>query len=356
MFEMPRIQKGRALLLALGVTVLSLIGVGLAIVALQPDEAPWEEVKSLLFEADWVLLIAGMLAMCLGMLFVAIRWRCLLPDKEGIGPFDLTGIVCSGLLMNYAVPGPAGEFAAAYLVRERHQKPATVALAASLHARFIGLGTAGVLAGFIGVLASLPIPPEHQNEIRVAIALITIGALGVATLSAYPSILVKISGVTAGALGRRLKGRAGRLFSLLHRGVSDLAVALGEVGRLGFGAYAQATLWALLAHLSVFIGIAIACSSMGIEPYLPGILLSYCAATAAVIALIAFPGSQLGWDLFLVAFLKLTAGLSPAEAWAVVVVVRAQQLLLLILGAGFLMRYTTTLDGNEEKLEGTKSG
>jgi uncharacterized membrane protein YbhN (UPF0104 family) len=346
---LPSFHRGRALAIALIITLVSLLGVGLALMALQPTDAPFEEVKTLILGAKVWLLFAGILAMSIGMLFVAIRWRCLLPDKEGIPPFGLTGIVCSGLLMNYAVPGPAGEFAAAYLVKERYKKPATIALAASLHARLIGLGTAGLLAGLVGAFAALPIPPEHKSKIGIAIGLIAVGALAVALLSAFPKLLTVLSDRTVGALGRRFKGRAGRACSALDEGLSSLAQGLGQVGRLGFRAYGQAAIWALLAHLFVFMGIALSCEAMGINPYLPGILLSYCAATAAVIALIAFPGSQIGWDLLLVAFLKFTAGLSPVEAWAVVVVVRVQQLLLLILGAGFLMHYSRDIGDGEPR-------
>lgn len=340
---LPVFHKGRALGTALGITLLSLIGVGFAIVALQPDEAPWQAVQRLLVNANFGLLIGGMVAMSLGMLFVAIRWRCLLPDKSGIPPFGLTGIICSGLLLNYALPGPAGEFAGAYLVKERYKKPATVALAASLHARLIGLGTAGFLAALVWFFADLPIPPEHQSKLGIAIGLIAFGALAVGLLSAFPGLLIWLSQHTAGVFGRRFPGRLGRAFSALNDAVCGVAKGLGEVSRLGFSAYAQATAWAILAHLFVFLGIALSCKAMGINPYLPGILLSYCAATAAVIALIAFPGSQIGWDLLLVGFLQFTAGLNPVEAWAVVVLVRAQQLFLLVLGAGFLMRYSRDL-------------
>ena len=256
-------------------------------------------------------------------------------------------MVCSGLLLNYAVPGPAGELASAYLVKKRYNKPATVALAASLHARFIGLGTAGLMAGLVSLFADLPIPPAHNDKIQIAVALIAVGALGVAVLSAFPAILIRLSHGTAGAIGRRVPGRLGAAFALLDTGVARLAEGLGEVGRLGFWPYAQAAVWACLAHLFVFLGIVLSCQAMGISPYLPGILLSYCAATAAVVALIAFPGSQLGWDLILVAFLKFTAGLSPVEAWAVVILVRVQQLLLLLVGAGFLVHYGRKLDATE---------
>jgi hypothetical protein len=340
---LPDFHKGRALTLALVITVLSLIGVGVAITALQPDTAPWQAVKVLLLQANFSLLIGGMLAMSLGMLFVAIRWRCLLPDKEGIPPFGLTGIICSGLLLNYALPGPAGEVAGAYLVKERYKKPATVALAASLHARLIGLGTAGLLAGLVGLFCDLPIPPEHRFKLGIAIGIIATGAAGVGILSAFPGLLAWLSEHTVGALARRIKGGIGKSLSALNSAVCGVAKGLGQVSRLGIGAYVQATGWAILAHLFVFLGIVLACKAMGISPYLPGILLSYCAATASVVALIAFPGSQIGWDLLLVAFLQFTAGLDSAEAWAVVVLVRAQQLFLLVIGAGFLVHYSRDL-------------
>ena len=347
MSALPRFSKGRTLLVALTVSVLSVVAIGLGLHTLQPEEAPLLEVKSLLMNAQIPLLVLGILAMSAGMIFVAIRWRCLLPDASGIPPAGLTGMVCSGLLLNYAVPGPAGEFAAAYLVKKRYQKPATVALAASLHARFIGLGTAALMAAVIGLVCTLPTPPEHQHKIHIAIGLIATGALFVAVLSAFPAFLQKVSQHTVGALSNRIKGRLGRGLSALNEGVCRLAEGLGEGGRLGLRPYFWATLWAILAHLFVFLGILLSCKAMGISPYWPGILLSYCAATAAVIALIAFPGSQLGWDLLLVAFLRFTAGLSPAEAWAVVILVRIQQLLLLVAGAGFLLYYGREMPLNE---------
>jgi hypothetical protein len=347
MSAIPRFNKGRTLLVAFAISLLSILAIGLGLHTLQPDEAPLVEVKSLMVNAEIPLLILGILAMSAGMIFVAIRWRCLLPDSSGIPPTGLTGMVCSGLLLNYAVPGPAGELAAAYLVKKRYQKPATVALAASLHARFIGLGTAALMAAGIGVACTLPTPPAHQNKIQIAIGLIAAGALFVAILSAFPRFLKSLSSHTAGALSKRLSGRLGQALAAVDKGVHRLAEGLGEVGRLGFWPYMQATFWAILAHLFVFLGILLSCKAMGISPYWPGILLSYCAATAAVIALIAFPGSQLGWDLLLVAFLKFTAGLSPAEAWAVVILVRIQQLLLLVAGAGFLLHYGRDMQANE---------
>jgi hypothetical protein len=229
------------------------------------------------------------------------------------------------------------------LVKERYKKPATVALAASLHARLIGLGTAGLLAGLVGLFCDLPIPPEHRFKLGIAIAIIATGAAGVGVLSAFPGLLAWLSEHTIGAFARRIKGRIAKSLLALNSAVCGVAKGLGQVSRLGPGAYVQATCWAILAHLFVFIGIVLACKAMGISPYLPGILLSYCAATASVVALIAFPGSQIGWDLLLVAFLQFTAGLDPTEAWAVVVLVRAQQLFLLVIGAGFLMHYSRDL-------------
>ena len=76
--------------------------------------------------------------------------------------------------------------------------------------------------------------------------------------------------------------------------------------------------------------------AMGLDPYLPGVLFTYCAATAAVVALIAFPGSQVGWDALFLTFLLATTDLQLVEGLGVVALVRLQQVVLLILGAASL--------------------
>ena len=61
--------------MALLISLLSVVALGIGLNAIQPDEAPIETVKALILDAQWSLLILGILAMSFGMVFVAIRWR-----------------------------------------------------------------------------------------------------------------------------------------------------------------------------------------------------------------------------------------------------------------------------------------
>ena len=71
-----------------------------------------------LSQADPVYLVLSCISMSLAFLGMGLRWRALMPCSPPALP--LSGIVCAGLLLNYATPGPLGEFAAAYFASERY--------------------------------------------------------------------------------------------------------------------------------------------------------------------------------------------------------------------------------------------
>lgn len=271
-----------------------------------------------------------------------------MPGGEKIPVSGISGIVCAGLLLNQALPGPVGELAAAMMVKSRYGIKTTLALAANIHARFIGLAVVGFLAGSVWTLSSLPVPPEHQNKLEIATLLITLGAILLTIVSVFPTIMQRVSGVTFGALGA--KGwRISNVLKRLDDAFQNIAAGLQVVGSLGYKSYAKASVYALLAHLCVAGGILIGAYALGLNPYPPGILFTYCAATAAVVALIAFPGSQVGWDALLLAFLTTTSGLSVIEGFALVVLIRVQQLLLLFVGAGALLMHARGDSTNSSK-------
>jgi ABC-type Co2+ transport system permease subunit len=56
-------------------------------------------------------------------------------------------------------------------------------------------------------------------------------------------------------------------------------------------------------------------------------------STAGAVVLFAFPGSQMGWDAMFASLLAAVAGVPAADAVAVALVVRVQQLLLQVGGA-----------------------
>ncbi len=326
----PSRALGSALVVALGSVALLTV----ALWVLFPSQLPLEDLGNLLANTQPLGLLGGLLVMTVGMVFVAFRWRVLMPQAEHVGSASLTGIVCAGLMLNYALPGPVGELGAALLVRHRHGIPATTALAASVHARMIGLGLAGVLAACTFLFADLPIPEEHHRLVAVVTVCIGLGAVTLGLLSAFPSWIRVGSERTLGRFGPRLPKAA--WWAKTHDVVVALADALGSTGRVGWVRYTKAAFFALGAHASVTVGIYISCLAMGMHPYPPGILFTYCAATAAVVALIAFPGSQLGWDALFLTFLLATTELEPVQGLAVVALVRLQQVVLLAVGAASL--------------------
>jgi hypothetical protein len=333
------IGKTKTLVVSTLVTIVSLFAIGYATLTILPTDAPVEQLLVIWNRAKPLELIAGILMMSAGMVFIGLRWRSLIPDGEHIPTAGISGIVCAGLLLNQALPGPVGELAAAMMVKARYGVKTTLALAANIHARFIGLAVVGFLAATVWTMSSLPVPPEHQNKLEIATQIITLGAILLTIVSVFPKIIQVISRATFGALGAR-KSRFSILLKRLDEAFQNIAAGLQVVGTLGYKAYAKASLFALIAHLCVAGGILIGAHALGLTPYPPGILFTYCAATAAVVALIAFPGSQVGWDALLLAFLITTSGLTGIEGFALVVLIRVQQLFLLFVGAGALLVHT----------------
>ncbi|MCB9743167.1 MAG: flippase-like domain-containing protein [Alphaproteobacteria bacterium] len=221
----------RALLGAVGLLLVML----LTLFALSRSLPEAERLGELAARTDPLSLLAAMAVMTLGMVFMAMRWRALIPGGEGLPALGLTAIVCAGLLLNYALPGPVGELAVAFLVRQRYGLPVAPALAAGIHSRFVGLGVAGVLAGLIWATGSLPVPPDYEGLIGFTAMAIAVGAAGLGLLSARPRLLRAISHHSVGAAARRLPGRIGGALAKLDEAIAQVADSMGQVGRLGPG-------------------------------------------------------------------------------------------------------------------------
>ena len=107
-------------------------------------------------------------------------------------------------------------------------------------------------------------------------------------------------------------------------------------------------LWSVLAHGTVYLGIAIAAWALGSSPSMSGLLFTYATTTAAVIVMFALPGSQVGWDAIFLTLLTTTAGLGLPDALAVAIVVRVQQLVIMCIGAAALTWLARTAPMDEE--------
>ena len=314
--------------------LLALGAIGLALLVLSKSDIARDEVLAVWERSNVGLLIASQVVMGSGILFMAFRWRALLPEGHKVTIPGTAGIVASGLLMNYALPGPVGELAAATMLGRRYGLPIERCLAAGIHARFVGLATAGLLAGCAWLFFDLPTPPEYQPYVSAAAGAICVGAVLLWFLSTRPIFLRTLSRVTVGRFAG--PSRAGRVFARLDDVAVRVADSLAQVGRVGWRNWARAVFWSLSAHAGVTTGILLGAWGIGSSPAIGGVLFTYCAATAAVVVLIAFPGGQLGWDALFFGFYQATTASSLVDAGAITLLVRVQQLLLLLVGAAAL--------------------
>lgn len=270
-------------------------------------------------------------ALCLligGMVFLALRWRALMPERGRVRVLPLTGLMFVGTLLNYAFPGPVGELGAAALASRRFGISTADALAAGTSARLVGLAMAGLVAGALFAVGDLPVPEGTTVWVGSAAAAVSLLGGGLAVLAARPALLR--------ALAERTTGRVAALRGL-HAAVLRMADALHAVGRLSPGRWAEAAAWALCGHGLVILGIHVATNALGSSPDPEGLAFAYAMSTAGAVVLFAFPGSQVGWDAMFASLLSTAAGVPAADAVAVALVVRIQQLLLQVGGAVTLL-------------------
>lgn len=275
-------------------------------------------------------LVAGGAAMTAGIAFLALRWRAMMPERSAVQVGPLASVYVVGMLLNYALPGPVGEFVAAAMAGRRFRIGAETAFAANVHARFVGLACAGALAGTMFLATDLPVPAGTGRWIGLATFAIGGGAVALGVLSAWPGAIEAISRVVFGRFAWTAR---------LHGSVMRLAGALRAVGELGPGRYAVAAWWALCGHGSVVGGIWLVAGALGADPNPAGLVFTYAMSTAGAVVLFAFPGAQVGWDAMFASLLVATAGVAPADAVAIAVVIRAQQLLVVAAGAVALLRH-----------------
>jgi len=324
-------EHAPALRRAVTLAVALLVAIGLGVLALSQSDLGEEHIAELWHRTRWLPLLAALVIMSVGLCFMGLRWRALVPGGESLPLVGMTGAVASGMLLNYALPGPVGEVAAPMLVQRRYGFPAETTLAAGIHARFIGLATAGIFAGLAWVFGDMPVPEEYVELVRFAAIAIVVGALGLGVLSSRPALLRAASQHSVGRLAG--EGVVRRSLGRLNEAVVRVADSLGKVGRIGFRSYGMAVLWSVCGHVAVSTGIWIGAVGMGMDPSPFGVVFTYCAATAGVVALFILPGGQLGWDALFCAFFTVTTGVDLPDAVAVTVLVRVQQIILLLIGA-----------------------
>jgi uncharacterized protein (TIRG00374 family) len=267
-------------------------------------------------------LIGGFVLMSCAFIFMSLRWISLMPVHTVHPPvMPTTGIICAGLLLNYAVPGPVGEFASAWFVHNRYNINLSDSLASGLSARFIGLLSSMIIGVMLWYFCTIPTPEKFEQTIEVLTYVIGAMAMGLIILLIlpHPKTWLKID---------RIVPKAKKILDGLSSFYESIQQTLwnNPIGLL------QATFWSVCAHLVMVGGICCSVIAFGGEIHWIGLLFTYTTTTAAAILLFALPGSYLGWDALFFALLVSSAGLQIPVAAAVALCTRIQQFIYMMFG------------------------
>lgn len=306
--------------------------IALALLALSQTEVGADAIAGLWSRARPGLLLLALLSMTMAFFFMGLRWRALMPPGTRASPGALMAIICAGLLINYALPGPVGELGAAWLASRRYRLSLAHALASGVAARLVGLATAAMTAALVWAVADLPVPEEYRRLVGGAVILIGCGGAVLAALTANPEPWKRLAHRLLDRLARS-RGSVGPRARSLLEAFDRTAENLTEVVRSRPQAWLQAIGWSVASHGSVVTGIVLACSAFGTQADPAGLLFTYATSTAGAVVLFLLPGSQLGWDAMFLGLLVNSAGLPVADAGAVALLVRVHHLLVMLLGA-----------------------
>jgi len=292
----------------------------------------WEELPLLtkkaggvLGNANWLFLVLGWLLMCSALVALGYRWRALLSEKPAASFLSVS--LCAALLLNYAIPGPFGEVAAAWFVHKRYAIPMADSLASGTSARLIGLATAAFASVVLWLVSPFVLSEPLKELVFVATFLVFLGLLLLFFLFVFPT--------KWHAVWERANERKGGLLGKIGGGLLALAKAFARVGRPK--RILQAFFWSCLGHVLAYMGVAVSLWSLiGTEAW-SGIAFTYCLGTSIGAVAFLFPGSQLGWDASFATLLVASSEIDVSSAAASTLVLRIEQLLMMMLGAFALL-------------------
>jgi hypothetical protein len=315
--------------------LLSIIIIFSLVIAMRNLDIGKNNIDNLLHRVSLLPLFLSLICMSLAFFFMGIRWSALLPVEKPPPKIELTALICAGLLLNYAAPGPVGEFGAAWFAHKRYKIPVMDALASGVTARLIGL----ILACFIGVLSwlffSIPVDLKYKRLIDLSVLLASFGGIALVFLAVQPIKLKNIINLEGSS--KWLSGPKKMLQQLLQ--------SIEHLSDRGSKAFLLSALWSICAHASVIVGIIFAAIALNTTYSIEGLIFTYAITTAAAVLLFALPGSYLGWDALFFGLMVTTCEIPVPDAMAIALIIRVQQFLFMALGGvslGWLLRSTET--------------
>ena len=334
-FDAPEFDEGTARS-ALRSGIVWVIGFGafiaLVCIVLAKTDLGADHAADLISRASVKHLVAATAIMSFAFIFMSLRWRALLPPERRPPVIGLTAIILAGLLLNYALPGPVGELGAAWFVSRRYKIPIAEALTSGVTARMIGLATAALLGAIFWWIAPLDLPAGTSEAVAIAALLIGCGGVALLALTLRPDIWIRLAQTLADRFDPETT--SGSVVHKLRDAVTSLAQAAHTVLHNGRHKLLFAAFWSIAGHLTVTVGIATAIIGLDQTVEWLGLIFTYTTTTAGAVVLFAFPGSQLGWDAMFATLLTTAAHIPKADAIAISLLVRMQQLAYMLVGAG----------------------
>lgn len=276
-----------------------------------------------IFEENWTLsihsihwpqLILGWMFMVGTMGILGLRWRILLPETTASRSF-FAAALSSGLLINYALPGPMGEVMGAWLLQKEDHTPLSTGLTSSMLARLIGLLTAAIGTVCLWPFVTVKI---EQAEIILQILILGIGMGGLLLIALFNG--------------------AERFYTWSLQKEEDhpirqVGAAFLSITKLSWSRIAQAFVYSALGHTTAFIGVWLSLQALGEDPLAIDIAFAYLVGTCCGTVAFLFPGSQFTWDAIFIGLLTSAAGYDLAQATGGVAVLRIEQLAMMLFGA-----------------------
>ena len=276
-----------------------------------------------IFEEDWTLsvhtihwpqLILGWMFMVGTMGILGLRWRVLLPETTAHRSF-FAAALSSGLLINYALPGPMGEVMGAWLLQKEDQTPLSTGLTSSMLARLIGLLTAAIGTVCLWPFVTVKI---KQAEIILQILILGIGMGGLLLIALF-------NGAE--------RFHAWSLQKEEGHPIRRVSAAFLSLTNLSWSRIAQAFVYSALGHTTAFIGVWLSLQALGGSPTAIDIAFAYLVGTCCGTVAFLFPGSQFTWDAIFIGLLTSAAGYDLAQATGGVAVLRIEQIAMMLFGA-----------------------
>ena len=260
--------------------------------------------------ANWLQLILGWIFMVLAIYILGFRWRVLLGEsKSNLSSLFLGSCLSAGLLLNYAIPGPFGEVVGSYFVSKKYEIPMARSLAAMLFARVLGLFTSAV--GAFACYLLLPKIQIASYVVHILMYGILVGALVLVFILFVPQRLPQVN----------------------NKMIQSMINASVDLSKLPKKNFSLALFWSVIGHIFAFGGVYISLDSLGESPSTIGVFFSYLTSTCCGVIAFLFPGSQFTWDAIFASLLVVSTNYTIAQAGVGVIVLRIEQIALMLVGA-----------------------